>query len=125
MRSTLEKRDCARFQYEASVVVEECGTGRYYEARMYNYSLLGMYFESDLDLLPGARVNLWLSDLPENSLPEINSAEVKWTEEIRGAVVLYSYGAGIQYRHSIKQRNFPRQMRLIQGGVRSSEPADT
>ena len=56
MRSTLEKRDCARFQYEAPVVVEECGTGRYYEARMYNYSLIGMYFESDLYLLPGARV---------------------------------------------------------------------
>ena len=124
MRTNLEKRDCARFYYEAPVVIEKCGTGLYYEARMYNYSLQGMYFESDLDLLPGARVNLWLSDLPDNSLPEISSAEVRWTEEIIGAVVLYSYGAGIKYIRSIKHRDYPRQIRIIQGGKGSTEPCD-
>ena len=64
MRTKLEKRDCARFYHEGPVVVEKCGTGLYYEARMYNYSLQGMYLESDLALSPGTRVNLWLSRLP-------------------------------------------------------------
>ena len=117
MRTNLEKRDCARFHYEAPVVIEECGTGLYFEARMYNYSLQGMYFESDLALVSGTRVNLWLSDLPENSLPEISSAEVRWSEEIIGAVVLFKYGTGIKYSRAIKHRDLPGQLRIIQGGI--------
>ena len=124
MRTSLEKRDCARFYYETPVVIEECGTGLYYEARMYNYSLQGMYFESDLALVPGTRVNLWLSGLPENSLPEINSAEVRWSEEILGAVVLYNYGTGISYRRPVMHKGFPKQFRVIQGGVGSTESSD-
>jgi hypothetical protein len=125
VRTNLEKRDCARFYHEAPVVIEECGTGLYYEARMYNYSLQGMYFESDLALVSGARVNLWLSDLPENSLPEINSAEVRWSEEIIGAVVLYNYGTGIKYSRSVKLSNLPGQFRVIQGGMGSTKPSDS
>jgi len=124
MRTNLEKRDCARFHHEAPVVIEKCGTGLYYEARMYNYSLQGMYFESDLVLIPGTRVNLWLSDFPEDSLPEINSAEVRWNEEIIGAVVLFNYGTGIRYNRPIQHKDFPRHFRIIQGGLGSTEPSD-
>lgn len=124
MRTNLEKRDCARFYHEAPVVIEKCGTGLYYEARMYNYSLHGMYFESDLALVAGTRVNLWLSDLPEDSLPEITSAEVRWNEEIFGAVVLYNYGTGIKYSRPIKHKDLPRQFRIIQGGLRLKNPSD-
>ena len=124
MRTNLEKRDCARFYHEAPVVIEECGTGLYYEARMYNYSLQGMYIESDLALVPGARVNLWLTDLPEDSLPEIKSAEVRWNEEILGAVVLFNYGTGIKYSRPIEHKDFPRHFWIIQGGLPSTKPSD-
>jgi hypothetical protein len=89
---------------------------------MYNYSLHGMYFESDLALVPGARVNLWLSDFPEDSLPEINAAEVRWNEEISGAVVLFNYGAGIKYSRPIKHKDLSRHFRIIQGGLGSTQP---
>jgi hypothetical protein len=105
-------------------VVEECGTGLYYDARMYNYSLQGMYFESDLALDPGARVNLWLSDLPESSLPDISSAEVRWTEEIAGAVVLFNFGTGIKYVREIKHRDLPTQFRVIPGGMEEKKPSN-
>ena len=124
MRTNLEKRDCARFYHEAPVVIEKCGTGIYYEARIYNYSLYGMYFESDLALIPGTRVNLWLSELPEDSLPEIASAEVRWNEEIFGAVVLFNYGTGIKYSRPIKHKDLPKQFRIIQGGLRLKNPSD-
>jgi hypothetical protein len=117
MRTNLEKRDCARFYYEAPVVMEKCGTGIFHAAMMYNYSLQGMYFESDLALAPGTRVNLWLSHLPEDALPEIASAEVRWNEEIIGAVVLYNYGTGIKYSRPIKHKDLPGQFRIIRGGL--------
>jgi hypothetical protein len=124
MRTNLEKRDCARFYHEAPVVVEECGTGIFYEARMYNYSLQGMYFESDLALEPGARVNLWLSDSPERSLPDISSAQVRWTEEITGAVVLFNFGTGIKYNRTIKHEDLPTKFRIIRGGMDEKKPSN-
>jgi len=124
MCTNLEKRDCARFYHEAPVVIEKCGTGLFYEAMMYNYSLQGMYFESDLALIPGTRVNLWLSYLPEDALPDIAAAEVRWNEEIIGAVVLYNYATGIKYSRPIKHKDLPRQFRVIQGGLGSTKPSD-
>jgi hypothetical protein len=116
MHAKSEKRDCARFCHEIPVILEECGTGVYFDARMYNYSLQGMYFESDLFLLSGTRVNVWLSNLAGSSLPDINFAEVRWCKEIIGAVVLYNYGAGIRYHQPITYREFPRHFQVIQGG---------
>jgi len=124
MRTNLEKRDCARFYHETPVVIEKCGTGVFYEGMMYNYSLLGMYIESDLALIPGTRVNLWLSELPANALPEISAAEVRWNEEIVGAVVLYNYGTGIRYSRPIKHQDLPRQFRIIQGGLAVTKSSD-
>ncbi len=118
MRTKSEKRDCARFCYEIPVVIEECGAGVHFEARMYNYCLQGMYFESDLFLLSGARVNIWFSNLAGSSLPDINFAEVRWCEEIIGPVVLNDYGAGIRYHHPITYREFPRRFQVIQGGMK-------
>ena len=119
MRAKSEKRDCARFCHEVPVIIEECGTGVHFDARMYNYSLQGMYFESDLSLLSGTRVNVWLSNSARSSLPDINFAEVRWCEEIVGAVVLYNYGAGIRYHQPITHREFPSHFQVIQGGVKN------
>ena len=124
MRTDLEKRECARFSHEAPVVIEKCGSGLFFEAMMYNYSLHGMYFESDLALVPGTRLNLWLSDLPEESLPEITAAEVRWSEEISGAVVLYNYATGIKYSRPVNHKDFPQQFRIIQGGLGPTNPSD-
>jgi hypothetical protein len=105
-------------------MIEKCGTGLFFDAMMYNYSLHGMYFESDLALVAGTRLNLWTSDLPEDSLPVIPAAEVRWSEELFGAVVLYNYGTGIKYSRPIKHKDLPRQFRIIQGGLGSSKPSD-
>jgi hypothetical protein len=124
MRIDVEKRVCARLFHEAPVVIEECGTSEYHEGRMYNYGRGGMYVETDLDLKPGARVNLWLSDLPENSFPEINFAEVRWREEITGAVVLYNFGFGIKYYHPVKHLDFPGKFRVLQGGLSTAKGSE-
>ena len=84
---------------------------------MYNYSLHGMYVESDLCLLSGTRVNVWLIDLAGSPLPEISFAEVRWCEEIIAAVVLYNYGAGIRYHQPMTYREFPRSFQVIKGGL--------
>jgi hypothetical protein len=120
MRTNSEKRDCARFGFELPVIVEECDTGIQSNARMYNYSLHGMYFESDLSLLSGTRVNIWTSNLDKPCQPKITFAEVRWCEEIIGAVVLYNYGVGIRCPQPLTHREFPKHLRVIQGGLKDS-----
>ena len=120
MRTNSEKRDCRRFGYELPVIVEECDTGIQSNARMYNYSLHGMYFESDLALLSGTRVNIWMSNLDKPSQPEIRSAEVRWCEEIIGAVVLHNYGMGIRCPQPLTYREFPQHLQVLQGGLKDS-----
>ena len=120
MRTNSEKRDCARFGFELPVIVEECDTGIQSNARVYNYSLHGMYFESDLSLLSGTRVNIWMSNLDKPSQPEVRFAEVRWCEEIIGAVVLYNYGVGIRCRQPLTYREFPKHLQVIQGGLKDS-----
>lgn len=83
-----------------------------------------MYIESDLDFEPGARVNLWLSELPQSSLPDISSAEVRWTEEIAGAVVLFNFGTGIKYGRAIKHRDLPTLFRIIRGGIHGKKSSN-
>ncbi len=119
MCTNVERRDCARFYHEAPVAIENCDTGRFYDARMFNYSLQGMYFESDLNLLPGDRVNLWIQGSPEDSMPEIQGAQVRWCEEITGAVVLYNYGCGIKYSRLADQEALSRNFQIIHGGIGS------
>ena len=121
MRTKSEKRDCARFYYESPVVIEECGVGVHFVARMYNYSLQGMYFESDLLLLSGNLVNVWFSNLFGSSLPDVNFAEVRWCEEIIEPVVMNNYGAGIRYHQPITYREFPRHLQVIRGGLKDPE----
>lgn len=118
MRTRSEKRDCARFYHEIPVIIEECGAGVHFAARMYNYCLHGMYFESDYPLLSGTRVNVWLSQFSRSPYPHIDFAEVRWCEEITGAVVLHNYGTGIRYRQPITYREFPQHFKVIQGGVK-------
>lgn len=118
MRSRSEKRDCARFYHDLPVVIEQCGTGAHCVARVYNYSLNGMYFESDLSLVSGTRVNVWLSNFPESPYPQIDTAEVRWCVEINGPVVLHNFGTGIRYRQPISHRLFPYHFQVIQGGAR-------
>ena len=118
MRTKSEKRVCARFSYEIPVIVEECSTGVHFDAQMYNYSLQGMYFESDRTLPTGARVNVWLSNYAGSASPDIDFAEIRWCQDITGAVVLHHYGAGIRFHHPISYREFPRHFRVIQGGAK-------
>ncbi len=117
MRFRSEKRGCARFYHDIPVVIEECGTGVHFTARIYNYNLNGMYIESDLSLLSGTRVNVWFSNLPESPDSQIELAEIRWCEEIAGAVVLHNYGAGIRFRQPIDYRQFPMHFQVIQGGA--------
>ena len=58
MESNPENRETPRFEHEATVMIENYPSGKYYEGRMYNYSRTGMYFESDAPIRPNVTFTL-------------------------------------------------------------------
>ena len=112
-----DQRASKRLSYEAPVTVENCDTGEFFYGRMYNYSLGGMYFETDYPFPGGAEIRVAIRK-SENG-PGFNHfrAKVKWCEEIPEVVVLYNYGVGVQYLSSFTQSKGDTKLKVIEGGA--------
>ena len=112
-----EHRASERFNYEAPVSIEDCRTGRYYDGSIYNYSLGGMYVELDSFLQPGSEIRIVVEKAKNSPLPECCLAKIIWCREITGAVVLYTYGAGVQYDPTAKTVDCRKNFKVIEGGA--------
>ena len=116
-----DKRASKRLTYEAPVTIENCDTGEYVYGRMYNYSLGGMYFETDYPLDAGAEIRVAIRKSTDGPGFDHFRAKVRWCQEISGAVVLYNFGVGVQYLSSFSQSKNNGKLRVIQGGAQGTE----
>jgi hypothetical protein len=116
-----DKRASKRLTYEAPVTIENCDTGEYVYGRMYNYSLGGMYFETDYPLDAGAEIRVAIRKSTDGPGFDHFRAKVRWCQEISGAVVLYNYGVGVQYLSSFQQSKSDGKLRVIQGGAKGAD----
>jgi hypothetical protein len=112
-----EQRSSDRHNCEVPVIIEECETGELYDGSIYNYSRKGMYLELDHPLNPGKeiRIEIEKSELP--FFPQSCCAKVVWCEEIPGAVVLYTYGVGVQHDLTVKTAHMADKLHVIAGGL--------
>ena len=98
--STLKKRVYSRDAFEAPIMYANYGTENYYQAKMYNSSLGGVYFESEGALQPGLDIRIKMVTHSSEELgPETFKAcraRVKWCEK-RNKSGISCYGIGIQY----------------------------
>jgi hypothetical protein len=114
-------RASKRLTYEAPVTIENCDTGEYVYGRMYNYSLGGMYFETDYPLDAGSEIRVAIRKSTNGPGFDHFRAKVRWCQEISGAVVLYNYGVGVQYLSSFSQSKSDGKLRVIQGGAQGAD----
>jgi hypothetical protein len=112
-----EKRASKRLNCEAPVIIENCQTGEYYDGSMYNYSQEGMYVELDSFLKPGCDICIVVEKGKNSSHSECRRARIIWCREIVGAVVLYNYGAGVQYDSTAKTADCRNIFKVIEGGA--------
>lgn len=112
-----EHRSSERFNHEAPVVIENCQTGQFYDGSMYNYSRGGMYVELDKFLKPGTIIRIVVEKVENTSQEEFCQAKIIWCREITGAVVLYNYGAGIQYNSTAIPVDCRTIFKVIEGGA--------
>ena len=98
--STLIKRSYSRNSYEVPIMYANYDTENYYNAKMYNSGLGGMYFESERALQPGSDICIKMATHSfGESEPEAYKAyraKVRWCKKMDKEDTS-RYGIGIQY----------------------------
>ena len=95
MDSNPENRDKTRFTHVSKVTLENSDIGVQKDARMYNYSHLGLYFEADFLLQPKTEVRIGINDSPFAAKPKIYESYrgiIKWRKELKRSSYFYGYG---------------------------------
>jgi Tfp pilus assembly protein PilZ len=103
-----EKRNEKRTNYKSPVIVENCEVGFIYNGRMINYSKKGLYFETDMELQPGAEIYLGIENSPyatafssQGSYP----AKIIWRRDLRD--IFFNYGYGAKLDINVSEESLP------------------
>lgn len=93
-----ENRDKTRFDHESPVTLENSNIGIQRGVRMYNYSDLGLYLETDSRLEPETEVRIGISNSPFAAQPdkyESYRGTVRWRKPLKRSAYYYGYGIAL------------------------------
>ena len=106
MNENLERRNSVRIEHISPLRIENIKSGEIYDARMFNYSKNGLYFETDSTLHFGDQIRVQIQDSPFASIPntlEYYQAEIMWVKELKESY--FKYGYGIQLDETCVKQN--------------------
>ena len=110
MDTNPENRNKTRFPHESRVTLENTDLGFRRDARMYNFSDFGIYFEADFKLEPQSEILVGISDSPFASQPdqyERYRGTVRWRKVLKRSS--YFYGYGVELIEEVAQTAKPNQ----------------
>ena len=99
-----EDRNALRVQQYLKLHVQDLRSGEIFEARMFNYSSQGIYFESDGALLKGAKIYISIQNPQSSRLSGILEnfyGEIMWREELKHS--FYNYGYGVHLHADLRK----------------------
>ena len=73
-----DHRNNTRIKHKADIQFENYDSGIHSKARMYNYSMEGMYFETDYAPLPGTEIYIGIKKSP-NLKPQVEMHKREYT----------------------------------------------
>jgi Tfp pilus assembly protein PilZ len=98
MASNFEHRNNTRFKHVASITLEDFERGVFRDAKMYNFSDTGLYFEADFRLEPETEIFVGIENSPlasKTNTYECYRGTVKWRTTLEESA--YTYGYGVQF----------------------------
>ena len=75
----------------------------FYRGKVCNYSKRGLYFESNVDLLPGDKVSI-LVKRASNDVTYLLDVKIIWSSKLQGVSFDLAYGASLKQRRKIGVR---------------------
>ena len=90
-----DQRENKRLKCEAIIWHDNLLPEIFYNAKMYNLSERGLYFESDQIIYPGEDIYIGLKDptSPINDKKDHIHVEIKWRKDLQNASFRFGYGA--------------------------------
>jgi hypothetical protein len=108
LKDNAENRSCARLAHQSSITLENFEVGVMNQARMFNYSKSGLYFESDFYLPPGTEIYVGIKHSPFASDPNVYECYrsiIRWRKFLEDS--FFDYGYGIEVKGRIPARGKP------------------
>jgi Tfp pilus assembly protein PilZ len=114
----VENRKKVRFSHISPLQVKDLRSGQIYEARMFNFSDNGIYFESNGVFQKGAKIYISIQNSPlsgSSGVLKYHKGEVIWRKNLKRS--FFDYGYGIQFSGSNKENlesslpNIPKDFR--------------
>jgi len=96
-----DHRNNTRIKHKADIQFENYFSGKYYKAKMYNYSMEGMYFETDYAPLPGTEIFIGIKNSPYDAGADVYRAQIRWRKQLDSPLTNHQFGVGVKYSQPI------------------------
>ena len=95
MTLTSDRRQNKRYHFESIILHDTLLPDIFYDAKMYDISKGGVYFESNQNLYPGEEIYIGLKGSPysENAEKYFSYVRIKWRKDLTQGSFKYGYGA--------------------------------
>jgi len=97
MVQCLERRGDLRSQHTTLLMIKDSTTGEFSMARMVNYGAEGIFFETNVCLDPGEKIDIGIENSPYTAIPDVVDCyrvTIIWRRELE--LTLYKYGYGVR-----------------------------
>jgi len=96
MQPGIERRESERINYKSALLHNTVPPDFYFSGTMRNFSIGGLYFESDEDLSQGDKISISIKNPPPQFTKksrEYFDVKIMWTREIQDSPYQAGYGA--------------------------------
>ena len=97
MVSYPDYRKSIRIEHKSAIMLTDVHSKYFLCAQMINFCVGGLYFESNVALKRGTKIQIQFDKSPFQSGPKILSSDVRWCRELTDYNSDYSYGVGVKF----------------------------
>jgi len=90
-------RNNERIKHKTEIQFENYFSGRYYKAKMYNYSIGGLYFEADYAPLPGTEIYIGIINSPYSAEADLYHGHIRWRKQLTPLMSGHHFGVGVKF----------------------------
>ena len=131
MNSNSDLRKNKRYKFETIILHDILVPDMFYEAKMYNISKGGVYFESDQVLYPGEDIYIGLKNSSDSGDNEKNYSciRIKWRKDVQNGSFRYGYGASFLNQSASLQKildvvDFVKEIPEVSDMQKEKDPRD-
>ena len=98
-----DNRNNTRTNHQADIQFENYFSRKHYKARMFNYSMEGMYFETEYAPLPGTEIYIGIKNSPYDAGADVYRAQIRWRKQLDSPVSNHQFGVGVKYCNAFQK----------------------